>query len=500
MTPLSAQALQSGHQSDSDVLVVGSGAGGAVVAYELSRAGYAVTVLEAGPHQPSSSFAEHMPSALEQLYVDQGAQTNSDGDITILQGRCLGGSTVVNATVAFRIPEPVLKHWRHSYGLHDYSVESLEPLYQQIELDLAIHRNAPHEINRNSQLMQIGAQRLGWRAEPLPRNVKDCVLSGYCIAGCRYDRKQSMLVTYLPWAQRHGAQIYCDAPVKRVLHEAGQAKGVIVETPAGDAVFKARLVVIAAGSVHTPLLLQDSGLGSAQVGSHFACHPALSVLARFDSAVQQWQGAQMGVYVDQFSDDPQGGFLLEGGGSEPASFAQFVPGASTQAAQNMARADQMAALVALIHDEGSGRIYRKQGRKTIDYRLSARDQARARAALKASARLWFAAGAQEVYLPTALPQAVHADNAEQIINALDMGPGSLMYSAFHPQSSCRMGADPASSALNPHAQLHGMDNLVVADASSFPSSVRVNTQLPVYVVAAKIAQTIRQRPERYGLS
>ncbi len=484
----------------SEVLIVGSGAGGAVMAYSLARAGYAVTVLEAGPHRLSAEFPEHMPSSLEQLYAEHGAQANVDGDITVLQGRCVGGSTVVNATAAFRIPPWILHDWQQRHGLSGFTAAELEPLYRQLEADLAIHVNQPHEINRNSQLMQAGAEKLGWRVAPLARNVKDCVLSGYCIAGCRYDRKQSMLVTYLPWAQNHGARIIADAPVRQIHAEHGRVTGVSVATAAGEVEFAADLVVLSAGAIESPLLLQDSALGGAAVGRHLACHPSLSVLARFDTPVSVWEGAQLGVYVDQFSRDEDGGFLLEGGGLEPAGFAYLVPGDGVELGSRMAQADHIASMVSLIHDQGSGRVYRRDGHKTIEYRLSAADRERARAALKAAARIWFAAGAQEVYLPTLLPTAVDAAGAMAAIEALSFAPGELLYSAYHPQGTCRMGLDPARSVLNPQAQVHGLPNLVVADASCFPSSVAVNPQLPVYVTAARIAQYIIAEPAAYGLA
>ncbi len=495
----SAQSLSPGQARRSDVVIVGSGGGGAVTAYALASAGYSVTVLEAGPMVPSSAFAEHLPSSFEQLYVDRGGQTNVDGDINILQGRCVGGSTVINATAAFRIPSWVLKTWREEHGLDGFTEAALEPLYEQLESDLYIHVNGPHEINRNSQLMQQGAEALGWSVAPLARNVRDCLLAGYCIQGCRYDRKQSMLVTYLPWAQKHGARIISDAPVDRIRHQDGQAIGVSVQGPAGQIDFDAALVIVSAGAIGSPLLLQDSGLGGEQVGRHFACHPSLGVTALFDDPVLGWQGAQLGVYVDEFTADERGGFLLEGGALEPAAMAHVIPGRGQDYETRMARAANMAGMVTLIHDHGVGRVYRKDGVKTIEYRLDDDGRQRVRAALRAAARIWFAAGAQEVYLPTVLPTAVTAADFEAVIDAMRFEPGEMMFSAYHPQGTCRMGRDPDSSVLNPRGQLHGMDNLVVADASCFPTSVLVNTQLPTYVTAARIAAQIKDNPADFGL-
>lgn len=499
MISQSAKALAGAGRQRSDVLIVGSGGGGAVTAYHLARAGWRVTVLEAGPHIASAQFTEHMPSALEQLYADQGAQTNADGDVTILQGRCLGGSTVVNATAAFRIPPWILARWRDEHGIEGFSDAELEPLYRQIESDLAIHVNQPHEINRNSQLMTQGAQALGWHVAPLARNVRDCVLSGYCVQGCRYDRKQSMLVSYLPWAQARGARIVCDAPVSRIRTAEGRVNGVTVQTDQGEIEFDADLVIVAAGAIGSPLLLQDSGLGGDEVGRHFACHPSLAVAARFDAPVQMWSGAQLGVYCAEFDADEKGGFLLEGGGMEPAATAALIPGEGAELSARLKDLDQTAAMVCLVHDEGAGRVHRVDGQKRIDYRLTDIDRQRARDALRAAARIWFAAGAREVYLPTTSPTLLSSPDDIERIDSLPMGPGQIMFTAYHPQGSCRMGADPARSVVRSSGQVHGWDNLVVADASLFPTSVLVNTQLPVYVTAARIAQRIIAEPGRYGL-
>ncbi len=491
---------------DADVVVIGSGAGGAVMAYELSRAGYRVVVLEAGPHIASSAFNEHFPDAMEQLYADAGTQLNADGDINILQGRCVGGSTVVNAVVTFPIPDWVLDDWS-ARGVHGLSAKELAPLYQRLQQNLSIHSNQLHEINRNSQLMEAGAQALGWSVKPLSRNVRDCALSGYCLSGCRYDRKQSMLVTYLPWAQQLGAKIYAGTEVRLIATGQGRATGVeavVTDHESGQQSARLRVsasaVVVAAGAIQSPLLLQDNGLGGAHVGHHLACHPALSLMALFDEPVHMWQGAQMGVYVDEFDADERGGFLLEGGGIEPTVIGHSLPGNGPEHAARMSRADRLASMVELIHDKNVGRVWRKDGLKRIDYRLAQVDKRRIRQAITAAARIWFAAGAREVYVPTQPTTVLRSVADLAMIDVLPLRRNDLIISSFHPQGTCRMGEDPTQSVVNSYGQVHGFPNLVVADASVFPTSVLVNTQLPVYVTASRIAEHMKSEPERYGLA
>ena len=217
-----------------DVVVVGSGAGGAVMAYELARAGKTVIVLEAGPYVPSSEFKEEIAHAMDTLYADHGGQTNKDGDILVLQGHCVGGSTVVNGCVAFRTPDFVLETWQRDHGLTDLTPETLAPYFQKVEERLSIHENQEAEINRNSAKVREGCEKLGVSWKPLKRNIKNCALTGHCLSGCATDRKQSMLVTYLPWAVAEGAKIYADTKVVKVLSENGKAAGVLAEKSRHD--------------------------------------------------------------------------------------------------------------------------------------------------------------------------------------------------------------------------------------------------------------------------
>lgn len=492
-----------------DVVVVGSGAGGAVMAYELAASGKKVLILEAGPYVPSTEFREDLAYAFEQLYQEQAGQVNTRGDLNVLQGACVGGSTVVNGTVCFRTPDFILADWQRDHGLGNLTPESLAPYFEKAERNLTIHENGPHEINANAQAVIRGAEALKVSWKPLQRNVKDCGLTGFCLAGCAADRKQSMLVTYLPWAIAHGAELFADTHVTRVIAENGEARGVVAEVidprtkeKRGTVTVNAKVVVMAAGAVHTPLLLQDSGLcgGSGQLGHNFACHPSTGVMARFPEDLHMWRGALLGVHVDEWMHPDRGGFLLEAGGAGPAEISLFSdPGLGEDYDRFMKDAKRYSALVTLIHDHNVGRVYRdEQGIKRIEYDLADADFPAMKMAFKAAARIYFAAGAECVFLPTVARTVLNSPaEIDPVIDALANEPHSLRIVSYHPQGTARMGADPARSVVNPWGETHEVKRLFVADASLFPTSMIVNPQLSVYGLSGYIADQVLGRYAGY---
>jgi choline dehydrogenase-like flavoprotein len=490
-----------------DVVIVGSGAGGAVAAYELAAAGKRVVILEAGPYVPSTQFREDLPFAFEQLYQDQAGQVNTSGDLSVLQGACVGGSTVVNGTVCFRTPDFILADWQRDHGLVNLTPESLAPYFEKAERNLAIHDNGEHEINANARAVIRGCEKLGVAWHPLKRNVKDCGLTGFCLAGCAADRKQSMLVTYLPWAVALGADLYADTHVTRVLAEAGEARGVLADvidpkTKQKRASLRvdARVVVVAAGAVQTPLLLQASGLcnSSGQLGRNFACHPSTGVMARMPEDIHMWRGALLGIHVDEWMHPDKGGFLLEVGGAGPAEISLFSdPGLGADYDRFMAESFRYSAMVTLIHDHNVGRVYRDDdGIKRIEYDLAASDFPAMKAAFKAAARIYFAAGAECVFLPTVARTVIEREeDIERIVESIPHEPHALRVVSYHPQGTARMGADPAQSVVNPWGETHDVKRLFITDASLFPTSMIVNPQLSVYGLAGYVSA---QLLGRYG--
>jgi choline dehydrogenase-like flavoprotein len=486
---------------EADAVVVGSGAAGAVVAYELAVTGKSVIILEAGPYVPSTQFNEKMLDMFQRMYVDGAGQTNAAGDITILQGRCVGGSTVVNAAACFRTPDWVLQDWVNDFGLTAYTPENLEPYFARVEKRLAVHENGPAEINPSSKKMIQGCDELGFSHRPIARNIKDCALTGFCLEGCASDRKQSMLVTYLPWAVEQGAQIYADTTVEKILVEDGRAVGVegTISNP-GDTEKKASIqvraksVILAAGAIQTPLMLLKQKLAnsSKQVGKNFACHPSLAITALFKEELFGWRAATLGEYCDEFDSPEKGGFILEAGSSAPIFMAASAsPGFAEEHLRYMKNMKNIGSMISLIHDRNIGSVELVDGHKKINYAIDPHDIPAFKKALRVAAEIWFAAGAEEVYLPTYAPITIkRAADVAATVNDLEINPAVLRITTYHPQGTCRMGANSKQAVVGPTGETHDVEALFIADASVFPTSLMVNPQITVYGLATYISERI----------
>jgi choline dehydrogenase-like flavoprotein len=485
-----------------DVVIVGSGASGAVTAYELSRAGAKVVVLEAGPYVRSTEFKEHTPTAFETLYQDHGNQSNTTGDLLVLQGKCIGGSTVVNAAVCFRPPDQVLENWRTEHGLENLSSETLAPYFDRIEKNLSIHENEPYEVGYNGRLLLEGAKKVGIPASPTSRNVKDCALSGHCIAACRTDRKQSMLVTYLPWASELGATILSGTRAEsfEVNGRRITAVNAVATEPNGrdkPVRVNADLVVVAAGPIQTPLLFQKNKIGnsSGQVGLNFACHPSLAVYGEHDHSVYGWVGASIGAHAGDIENPLRGGYLVESAMAGPVSISSSVDGGvGRDFVEFMENSKNFQAAITLIHDHNVGRVFLDGDQKQIEYDVDDRDFESLREALRGTARMYFAVGAKRVYLPTTRRTTIEsASEIDSVISSLTNGKHKYRLTSYHPQGTMRMGADPTKSVVAPDGRCHDFDNVYVPDASLFPSSIMVNPQVTVYGLASYIADQILAR-------
>ena len=486
---------------EADVCVIGAGAGGAVVAAEMAEGGSDVVVVEEGHWHDPDSFNARPPQMLAQLYRDSG-QTMTLGAPPILLplGSGLGGTTLVNSGTCFRTPPSVLERWAREFGL-ELDESSLRPFFERVEQALSVSEVTPELAGGNAAVARRGAERLGWSHGYLHRNARGCVGSGVCAFGCPTSAKQHTGITYIPRAEQAGARIVTGAHVERVLVEPGAtrrpawrktssgksftqsgkqriatATGVSAQMESGVRLeVRAPTVIVAAGTIHTPLLLERSGIGGAsgQLGHNLSLHPATAVFARMEETVDMAKGVPQSFYVDEFAEQ---GIVFEGVAGPPAYAAMSLPLTGARHAEAMADYPRLAQCGVMVSDSSRGSIHSMGGRPLIRYDLTGPDLRRFRVGLARMRELFEAAGAREVYLP--LPEGVSPRQARL---------RDLKLMAFHPLGSARADARATHGVVNGELNVHGTRGVYVADGSVVPSSLGVNPQMTIMALATRLA-------------
>jgi len=489
-----------GEGEECDVAIVGSGAGGAAAAATLAEAGLDVMVLESGPYVDRSGYPSDPLEAMPLFYRD-GGMTIATGKpaIPVPVGRTVGGTTVINSGTCFRAPREVLEEWRDREGV-DWATE-LDPIYEAAEETLAVTPLDIETLGRNGQLCAEGARALGASGGPISRNAGRCVQCSSCPLGCRIDAKRAAHVSYLPRAVAAGARVRAGVQVQRLLTENGRAVGLVCRAgmpttgaqemrrngrpSAGrDWQVRAKTVISAGGAFGTPELLLRSGIRNPALGRHLHVHPAAWIGARYEEEVRGWEGVMQSYYVDQWQPE---GILLEATFT-PLSFgAQWLPGAGAAFTDRVANFDHIASIGVHLHDQSEGRVgLRSNGSLRLSYHLLDEGALRIQFGIARAAEIHFAAGATEVY-PNVGPVSVikRGDLAE--FEALRLRPADLRLEAFHPMSTARMGADPATSVVDPTGAVRGVEGLYVADGSLLPTSVGVNPMMTIIACATHVA-------------
>jgi choline dehydrogenase-like flavoprotein len=489
---------------DCDVVVVGSGAGGAVVATELAESGLSVVVLEEGPRVPGPELGAMRPSESMRSVWRDGAFTFAFGlgdspTINVTMGRCVGGSSVLTGGVCFRVPEPVLAHWSDVLGLRDYTPAAMDRYFSHVEERIHVEEVPVAMRSRGVELFALGAKRRGFELASMRRNTEGCNGCGRCNFGCPHGAKRSVDLSYLPRAVEHGATVVSDALVERVLTKGARAVG--VEGRVLDARGRrthalrvtARAVVVAAGAWHTPLLLARSGLGNREVVGHrLTLHPGFRVLARFDEPVRGWQGALQSTWSGAFEHD---GVTLTSLFVPPGVLGATMPGVGPEHTRQAANIGHLAMFGGIVHDEGGGTVHRGLGREPIvTYRMSRKDRARVAKLVRTMAETFFAAGAREVFLPILGLRGVTADGLASA--PLETVPAARLECASqHPLGSAQMGSTAEHSVVDGDGRVWGVDGLYVADGSALPTSLGVNPQLSIMAYATRVAWRMRERHE-----
>lgn len=473
-----------------DAVVVGSGAGGAMAALTLARAGLNTVVVEEGRRFTLDEFRhDHPLQRFASLYRDAGA-TFALGrpPIVVPIGRGVGGTTLINSGTCYRTPNAVLERWRDEAGLELAEPDRFGPCLDEVEHMLQVAPADMDVLGNNGLLALRGAGALGWAAAPLLRNAPGCLGSCQCAIGCPRNAKAGVHLNALPQACDAGARIVSEARVERIRHEQGRATGIEIRRPDGSAfTIETERVVIAAGATETPVLLRRSGLGEhPQLGRNLSLHPAVSISGRFDEPVDAWDGVLQSVGIEEFHTGD--GILIEATATPPGMGSVALPGFGPELLGELARAGHLASIGAMVADAPSGRVVGRR-RATVFYSLRTDEAARLRKALRVMGRIMFAAGAVEVLTGiTAAPRAATVEELDAAVESL--APRHLHLAAFHPNGTARAGSDPERYPVDPTGRLRGSDGVWVADAATLPSSPHVNPQLSIMALSLSFARQI----------
>ena len=488
-----------------EVAIVGSGAGGAVVARELAERGRRVVLVEEGQYWTRPQFDGRPFSMQRQLYRDLGF-TAAIGRpwIPVPVGRTVGGTTTINSGTCFRLPERTLERWRREEGLSELTSEALAPHFARVEERLRVQPVAEQLLGQTPRILRRGAEALGIQLEPLRRNADGCEGSGVCCFGCPQDAKRSTNVSYIPQALLSGATLYTETRARRLLVEGGRAVGLDCEmgperTPLR---LRADAVVVAAGALHTPLLLAPLGVGrrSGLLGRHLSLHPATKVTGLFGEPVRGWEGVPQGVFSHALAGE---GIALEGISMTPDFTAVGLPFFGERLTSVMDRCDELASFGLMVEDESRGSVRRGPGGgPVVFYQLGRQDLARLLRGIDVLCRIFLRSGAERVFPPIASVAELTSEAQCDALRDRGATPGELELSAFHPLGSCRLANDPRRGVLDPDLEAWGLDRLFVADGSIFPSSLGVNPQLAIMAFATRAAERIDARlggdPRRFA--
>ena len=485
-----------GDTAEADVVIVGSGAAGSILAYRLAERGRRVLMLERGPYVPPSQFSEDEVDMYLQLYNEGALQLSRDFRFSVLQGMCVGGTTAVNNAVSFETPPHVLDDWSERGAQLDRKElsESFARMKQALSVsDADPARATPGYKPFEDGIKALGLQHAGTYA-PVPVNIKECLGCGYCNIGCRHGRKMSMLDTFLPWArQRFGdrVQVLPECKVIGIDASDGHARGVDCEIAGRRVRVRANTVVVSAGAIGSSWLLLRSGIKRSLAGRGLHFNIVTPVTAQFEQTLDSFAGLQISHYFqpEASSNGNSDRWILETWFNPPATQALVMPGWFEDHYANMEAYSRMASGGVMVGTRDPGHVRAKASGPEIVYEPSKRDLGQVVAGLKQLTQIYLKAGSHKV-MPTAYDFT--PIGAEQELGKLDKYAVNrdLSLNSAHPQGGNPIGADWRSGVVDPSFRVHGMRNLYVCDASVFPTSVGVNPQLTVMALADYAGQRI----------
>jgi choline dehydrogenase-like flavoprotein len=479
-----------------EVVVIGTGAGGAACAYELASRGRAVVLIEEGDLHRRDTFVGRTQPMVKRLYRDQGMTVAlGNPGIPVWAGRGVGGTTTINSGTCYRAPERTFRRWRNDHGLVGYSSESMDPYYARVESMLRVERAKMELTGGVGRVIARGAEKLGMHHGPVNRNAPDCDGQGICCFGCPTGAKRSTDVSYVPAALERGAQLVSAARVNGIEVVAGAARGVTARLGSGKRLrVKAEAVVLAGGTLMNPLLLREARLcsGSPALGKNLTIHPACKTMARFDETIDMASAIPQGYAIEELAEE---GIMFEGGSVPLEIVAVSVPWVGRRLTDLLAAYRHLAIFGFMIEDGARGEVRPGpvRGSPFITYNLTQADADRMQRATAILCNVFLAAGAAEVYPMLPGMEALSTVAQVRELGSMRLSPSAFDVTAYHPLGTCRMGTDPETSVVGPDFETHEVERLYIADGSVLPGPLGVNPQMTIMAMALKAGEQIDAR-------
>jgi choline dehydrogenase-like flavoprotein len=487
-----------------EVLVVGSGPGGAVVAKELAEAGRDVVLLEEGPPFGVKDFRQEAGETIHRVFREGGSRsTRGNAYLPTMQAIALGGGSLVNSAICARSPAFVFDTWAERAKTLELTRASLDPHYERVEQFLFVTPTATEVQGERNLRFKRGCDVLGLSSEPTYRNTRGCKGSAECFTGCRNGAKQSTDVSYVPAAIRAGARVYTSVRAEHLVMDGKRVRGMkgrvvepFTQRESYPVDIDAKLLVLAAGCMQTPLILQKSGVGnsSGYVGRELQLHPGLAIMALYDDPIDPWKGATQGYHSLHFIEEH---IKLEVLWSPPAVLAARLPGFGHDYQRHLLHYDRMApfdVIIAAEHSRGTVRPKRGSFDPDIRFDFARADVDLIQRGLGILSDICWASGARAI-LPGLhrVPEVITSKEDSSILRTQRIEASDTISAANHAFGTTRMSKDPRAGVVDEHGRCHDVDNLYIADTGIFPGSPAVNPMLTCMALADRIAQGIAAR-------
>ncbi|MFC5430872.1 FAD-dependent oxidoreductase [Paraburkholderia denitrificans] len=502
-----------------EVCVLGSGCGGATMAYKLAEAGIDTVVLEKGGYYPASTFDNRELNQSGKVDAERGLASSTDGSTYLYYGELVGGTSVHYWADSFRTPDDRLALWSEHYGVTGHSARDLAPIFDDIERRLHIAEMDPKYHNRMNELFRDAVQALGWQSMPIKQARNGCAGSGHCMQGCAVNAKQSQLVTSLPSAMALGARVYADLRADEFTFDGNrvtQLSASVIDRrrnrPSGKKVtVKAKHFVVATGGFNTPtFMLSQPRLRDSlpALGKHFGMNPVGFAHAMFNEPIVMWRKPPACFGVDGFSRARydangkyvEGGYLLVPDQLHPAMLGYSIGGFDAAGADWMENFSHVGGAIGIVddHPDELGEIrLDSRGQRDLSYPYGPTTQKMLRDMLKKISTILFKAGASKVMIPDMRRTELKSVDQIGLIDNIEIKPGSLFLGGAHPFGGCRMGTDPRTSVTDSSHRVHGFDNLFVSDPSVFPIGPAVDPSETImsfsYIAASHVAAALGKK-------